>query len=110
MQDGLPHLLMRRLDGVKSVIEILIYHLWRAASCQSVRYVQHDVSATFTGVEDARAIRKAALCIRQLNDLPGQAIETANRLERLRDLLPISSDVLDRCSPYETWDPAHALE
>src|SRR5579862_220904 len=96
-------------------LQIGVRQRWSPASLQAIVHPENDVASAFGGVEDARAITKSASRSWQDDDAGGLRIESANRFDRVGNLLAVGSHVLHRSSPdaagnaAETFDPRAVL-
>lgn len=68
-----------------------------------------DISTASSGVEQAAAITEPAVLIREFDKVAGLEVQGANRLDCLRNLLPIGADVLNGCPPGKTRNTREAL-
>src|SRR5262249_26324586 len=71
---------------------------------------QNDVTLALAAVEDAGAVTKSTGLRTQFVDLAISQVEDRNRIDNLRDLLPVSPDILHRGAADAAGNAAQASD
>src|SRR5579862_6231200 len=81
-----------------------------AAGRKTIRYAQNDEASALAGVEDARAVGKAAGLVAQVAHLMVAKIEDLDRIDGFGNFLSVSADVLHRRAANGAGDAAQAFD
>src|SRR5580692_4012755 len=91
-------------------LEVRVHEVRLTAMLEHIIHLHNNVSPALRGVEDAGAITKAASFVAQFMQLPIAQVKRKHRLNTIRDLLSVCSDVLDWGRAYCAGDAAEAFQ
>ena len=103
--------LKRRGSGTirKAALQIGVAYIRLGGGIEAKRESRNNVTTARDGVEQAGAISKATGILRQIDKLETFQIEGVDHLDGARDLLPVSSNILNWAAADQARDAGKAL-
>src|SRR5579872_1527226 len=98
-----------RLASFEVPLQVGISEVRLASRRDRVHHAKNDETFALRGIENTRAICEATGLIAKFAYLTVFQVEDLNRLDRLRNFLPVSADVLYWSAAHAARNPAQAL-
>src|ERR1035438_5255990 len=106
------HFRQSRIAGMRceELLQVGVTNIRLSILMQRERYLQNDVTVAVRSIEDAGAVSKTALCIREGPNFESLQVENSYLANGLGDLLAIGADILHRRAAHRAGNTAQALQ